>query len=297
MHKKTISNVIPKTGSWESVFVFLVLISLFFYIGWVYLWSVSLRIALFITIYLISSVILIRWKWLLEKISRRGIAFMSVILALLFTGWTILIMVSIYPDNVNIKFNSLYTTTQSFSDLNESERSQATIDYIRENAESLPVNSEQDTLKGSVSDNLVVSLPPNTVGNIALVHVTAVPKPERVYVLVHPHNTQYWYVQTPLTYVETTENKYWEGYVYFGTMDCDCKLKFDLIVLGSKDWYLLDVFRDRGLRAGMKLDYLPTLNQSEVIVVQKHYDGIFDENKCSDLEDLYTTIEGTCPIE
>ncbi len=276
MRKKMINNVIPKTGSWESVIVFFVLISLFFYLGWVYLWSISLRIALFIAIYLILSVILIRWKWLLEKITRRGTVIMSAILALLFTGWTILIMVSIYPDNVNIKFNSLYTTTQSFSDLNEFERSQAAIDYIRKNAEIIPANIEQDTLKrGRISDNLIVSLPSNTVGTIALVRITAVPEPERMYVLVHPHNTQFWYVQTPLTYIETEDRNYWEGYIYFGTMDCDCNIKFDLVVLGSKDRYLLDVFRGRVLREGMKLDYLPTLNQSEIIVVQK-----YDEGKC-----------------
>ena len=41
------------------------------------------------------------------------------------------------------------------------------------------------------------------------------------------------------------------------------------MALASKDWIVLDLFRGRTLREGQKLDYLPVLNQSEVVVVEK----------------------------
>ena len=293
MNKRIVSNIAGFFSKRWEIWVSFVLIILFIFLGVKFIYPLFLRIALFIVVYWGCFKILSWSKWLLEKISPRGFKTLSLGLAFLFTGWIILIQVSILPDNINIKFQRIFTTTYSFSGSYSSELSDATINFIQEYKDVHLTDRQEDT-----DDSIIYlgdSVPPkpldiNIVGNIALVQVTAVPNPSRVFILIHPHNTEFWYVQTPLTYVDP----YWEGYVYFGAMDCDCKIKFDLIVLGSKDWYVLDIFRGRGLRAGMKLDYLPILNQSEVIVVQKYYEekivGIcVPEDK--------NAIEKKCPIE
>lgn len=270
MIKKTIDKIVKKFAQWGKIRVLPVLILLFFFLGLGLLSSISMRVAFYIAIYWVCSGITSRSKWLLERFTLANIEISSTVLAIFFTGWIFLIQVSIFPDNVNLKFDRMFTTRHSFPGSNASELSDATINYIRNNLENLPKDYRENPLEEEIFlGDSTVSSTLNVVGNIAYVQVTAIPKPKRVFILSHPYNTQFWYVQTPLTFVDTDKNDYWEGYIYFGPLNGDCNLKFDLILLGSKDWLWLDVFRGRGLRAGMELDYLPVLNQSETITVQK----------------------------
>lgn len=270
MIKKITDDVLRKFTQWGKIRVLPILILLFFLLGWGFLWSLGMRIALYISIYWVCSEIMSRSKWLLERVNLKSVEIASAILALFFTGWIILIQVSIFPDSVNIKFDGIFTTRHSFSGSDVSEISDSTINYIQDSVDSLPEGYKEDSLDEGfrLGDSIVLSTP-DIVGNIAYVQVTAVPKPKRVFVLIHPHSTQSWYVQTPLIFVTVNNTDFWEGYIYFGPPNGDCNLKFDLILLASKDWLWLDVFRGRGLRAGKELDYLPVLNQSDTITVQK----------------------------
>jgi hypothetical protein len=95
------------------------------------------------------------------------------------------------------------------------------------------------------------------------IYVTAMPDPERVYLLIHPHSTQFWYVQGTPTLKTTqlagteTNQIYWKFDVQFGTDDqTDCEQKFDIIALASRDIFWLDLFRGRVLEEGEMVDML-----------------------------------------
>jgi hypothetical protein len=46
-------------------------------------------------------------------------------------------------------------------------------------------------------------------------------------------------------------------------------MKYDVIALATKDSPVLDLFRGRSLHEGQILDYLPILNQSDIILLRK----------------------------
>jgi hypothetical protein len=264
------SKIGDKSGLWKRIWVSLPPILAFLFLAYILLSPLALRFALLLLIFWACSEALHVSKWLVERVNKRFIALIAMLIALIATSWIVLIQISILPENVNIRFESLYTTTDSFSGENEEEQRENTINFIRESVNLLRSEVQTDNLEdGAILGDSQVSFPMDTVGNIALVQITAIPKPKRVVIMIHPHNTQFWYVQPSLIYKIEGSHEYWEGYIYFGSIGGDCNLKFDLIVLASKEWLLLDVFRGRGIREGMKLDYLPVLNQSETIVVRK----------------------------
>lgn len=266
MHRRKTSDIL----AWGQRNILLILSSALLVLAMIFLSPLALRIALFLLILWICYIALHKFERFVNKVNKRLVAIIGVLFALLLTSWIVLIQVSILPENVNIRFENLYTTTDAFSGENEEEQRENSVNFIEENVNLLRSENQTDNLEdGAILGDSQVSFPMDTVGNVALVQITAVPKPKRVIIMIHPYNTQFWYVQPSLIHKIEGSNEYWEGYIYFGSVGGDCNLKFDLIVLASKDWLLLDVFRGRGIREGMKLDYLPVLNQSETIVVRK----------------------------
>jgi len=102
------------------------------------------------------------------------------------------------------------------------------------------------------------------------VTVIVFPNAENVYFLIHPHSTELWYVQSEPTSVKRGAQEYWTAKILFGdSPPKDCGKKFDVVVLASRDDERYDIFRGRILQPGDQIDYLPVLNQSEIITVTK----------------------------
>ena len=248
----------------------LLVVILSFSLGFVYQWTPAIYFSLFVLLFLIFIWVQSKSRLIKEKLKSTGIILASLLLALILTGWIVLFEISILPSHVNIKFSKIYTTTYSFP--GEVNRQDKILSFIHENVEDYPQSQPTPTVGETViSKDLRISQLTDVVGNMAVIQVQAVPKPGRVYILIHPHNTQFWYVQAPLKHRSAANdpNGYWEGVIYFGHLDDDCGMKYDLIALGTKDPLLLDIFRGRGLTEGKALDYLPVLNQSDIILVRK----------------------------
>jgi hypothetical protein len=137
-------------------------------------------------------------------------------------------------------------------------------------------------LPASVNLNIEIEKPDQEhVGFQERIRVSSSPSAKRIYLLIHPHSTQLWFLQNTLP-VETadrdnnpeTDDAVWVFQAQFGaTEDSDCNEKYDILALASRDEDWIDFFRGRLLTEGAKIDLiqgnLPSINSSDQIVVTK----------------------------
>jgi hypothetical protein len=132
------------------------------------------------------------------------------------------------------------------------------------------------------SVNLNIERPhQDQVGFQERIRVSSSPSAKRVYLLIHPHSTQLWFLQNtlPLEIVDRDNNleiddAVWVFQAQFGTTeDSDCNEKYDILALASRDEEWIYFFRGRLLTEGAKINLiqmnLPPLNSSDQVVVTK----------------------------
>lgn len=223
-------------------------------------YAIIARIILLVILSILGFLLIPKIGWLTKRIGDNWARVLGILLGIVLTGWFVLFQTSILPLNVSIKFHQIYTR-------NASPDTQDLIEKIREDVSDAYLVLGQFLMGGSSTGKVITSQPQDSVGDAAIIQLEAVPNPKRVYILIHPHNTQYWYVQSPVSFNE--DSGYWEGAVYFGRLNGDCGLKFDLIAMASRNSWLEDVFRGRLMKENDQSSYLPMLNRSDVFVVTK----------------------------
>lgn len=96
---------------------------------------------------------------------------------------------------------------------------------------------------------------------------TVSPPNAKVFILVHPEDTDMWWVQSyPTVNKETGQ---WQGVCYIGTKTMGIGRRYDIIAVGSIVPWIFDALLGRALLPGQTISILPLVNKSDIVVVKR----------------------------
>lgn len=96
---------------------------------------------------------------------------------------------------------------------------------------------------------------------------TISPTNSSVTLLVHPEDTDLWWVQGSAEVINKSGN--WQGVCYIGTDSMGVDRNYDIIALGTNSYWFYDALLGRTLIAGHTIKVLPLVNKSEIVVVRR----------------------------
>ncbi len=102
-----------------------------------------------------------------------------------------------------------------------------------------------------------------------LVKGTVSPENARVRLLVHPEDTDHWWVQSPPELNKATGD--WQGVCYIGTDSMGIGRRYDIVAVGSASPWFLDALLGRVFSPGTTVKTLPRISKSEIVVVTRGY--------------------------
>lgn len=88
-----------------------------------------------------------------------------------------------------------------------------------------------------------------------------------VRLLVHPEDTDIWYVQSPP--IVDKKVGQWRGFCYLGTESMGIGVRYDVIAVASTGSWFVDTLLGRRLEPEQRVKVLPLLNKSRIVVVER----------------------------
>lgn len=102
--------------------------------------------------------------------------------------------------------------------------------------------------------------------------VTSSPADARVWILVHPRNSDRWWVQEqPRKFeVDTTlDGAVWRGEIILGTATRGIGESYEVIAVASRDPYVFDYLANRVIQPETELFRLPVLSRSDTLLIRR----------------------------
>jgi len=96
---------------------------------------------------------------------------------------------------------------------------------------------------------------------------TVSPPDATVSVLVHPEDTDQWWVQSsPIVH---STSGHWQAVCYIGTDSMGIGRNFDIVAVGSASPWFLDALLGRTFAPGRTMQRLPLISKSQLVVIKR----------------------------
>lgn len=107
-------------------------------------------------------------------------------------------------------------------------------------------------------------------GKETVISGTVSPSNSRIFVLVHPVDSNRWWIQEPpVVFQREDEQAQWKASIHLGTEDLGAGESFQVVAVASQDPEWFDLLAGRHYQAGDEVHSLPPLSRSNVLILHR----------------------------